>query len=64
MAQRAPPLPSFIVRRSDLNMRIVEFAGNRVTSEAACWIEYLAAVQPDGSEYFGRNIAAFRDAVT
>lgn len=45
-------------------MRVFDIEGSRLTSEAAFWSEYLAAVQPDGSAYFGRNLAAFRDAVT
>lgn len=44
-------------------MRVVDIDGNRITDEAAFWQEYLAAVQPDGAEYFGCNLAAFRDAV-
>ncbi len=45
-------------------MRVVSIDGSRLTDEAAFWREYLAAVQPDGAECFGRNLAAFRDAVT
>ncbi|MGL4421648.1 MAG: hypothetical protein ACRCZF_13350 [Gemmataceae bacterium] len=44
-------------------MRVAMIDGSRVTSEAAFWREYLAAVHPDGSVYFGLNLAAFRDAV-
>ena len=44
-------------------VRVVSVDGDRLTDEAAFWREYLAAVQPDGAEYFGRNLAAFRDAV-
>jgi hypothetical protein len=45
-------------------VRVVSIEGNLLTDEAAFWREYLAAVQPDGADYFGRNLAAFRDAVT
>ena len=45
-------------------MRVVSLDGSRLADEAAFWREYLVAVQPDGAEYFGRNLAAFRDAVT
>jgi hypothetical protein len=44
-------------------MRVVCIDGSRVTSDSAFWGEYLAAVQPEGAEYFGCNLAAFRDAV-
>ena len=45
-------------------MRVINIDGSRLTDEAAFWREYLTAVQPEGSEFFGRNLAAFRDAVT
>ncbi len=45
-------------------MRVVSIEGSRLTDEAAFWREYLAAVRPDGAEHFGRNLDAFRDAVT
>jgi hypothetical protein len=46
------------------DVRIVTLDGNRLTSEAAFWREYLDAVHPDGAEFFGCNLAAFRDAIT
>jgi hypothetical protein len=45
-------------------VRVVEIEGSRLTDEATFWQEYLTAVQPEGSEFFGRNLAAFRDAIT
>lgn len=44
-------------------MRVVNLEGSRLTDETAFWREYVDTVQPNGAEYFGRNIAAFRDAV-
>mgnify|MGYP005852709671 CR=1 FL=1 len=44
-------------------MRVVTIDGSRLTDEAAFWREYLAVVRPDGTEHFGRNLDAFRDAV-
>jgi hypothetical protein len=45
-------------------VRVITLDGSRLTDEAAFWWEYVIAVRPDGAEYFGRNLAAFRDAVT
>jgi RNAse (barnase) inhibitor barstar len=35
-----------------------------VTSEGEFWDKYLEVTCPDGSEYFGRNLDAFNDAIT
>lgn len=35
-----------------------------VDSEADLWEAYVAAVMPEGATYFGRNLDAFRDALT
>lgn len=35
----------------------------RVDSEADFWISYIATVKPDGSEFFGKNLDAFWDAL-
>lgn len=43
--------------------RVAVIDGTRVTCEADFWREYLDAVKPEGAEHFGRNLAAFRDAV-
>ena len=45
-------------------MREFILDGRRLVSEPAFWAEYLTVVQPDGAEYFGRNLAAFGDGVT
>jgi hypothetical protein len=45
------------------SMRVFTLDGSRLKDEESFWREYLAAVRPDGAEYFGRNLAAFRDAV-
>jgi len=45
-------------------VRVFILDGRRLTDEATFWKEYLSAVRPVGEEFFGRNLAAFRDAVT
>ena len=45
-------------------MRLFVLEGSKLRNEAAFWQEYLAVVRPDGAEYFGRNLAAFHDAIT
>lgn len=45
-------------------MQIYRMEGRRISDEAAFWEEYLRIIKPDGAEYFGRSISAFRDAVT
>jgi hypothetical protein len=44
-------------------VQVYNLDGRRITSEYTFWQEYLAVAQPDGAEYFGCNLAAFRDAV-
>ena len=34
-----------------------------IQTEAEFWTRYINAAKPDGAEYFGRNTAAFRDAI-
>ncbi|MBK8187858.1 MAG: barstar family protein [Cellvibrio sp.] len=35
-----------------------------VKTEAEFWAEYLSTVKPQGTEYFGRNLDAFWDALS
>jgi hypothetical protein len=44
-------------------VRVATIDGSRLRCEDDFWQEYLMAFQPEGSMYFGRNIAAFREAV-
>ena len=44
-------------------MRTVVVDCDGIKSEAELWQRYLAASSPDGADYFGRNLCAFRDAV-
>lgn len=37
---------------------------SNIYSEDGFWSLYLETVKPEGSEYFGRNLPAFRDAIT
>ncbi|UTY56914.1 barstar family protein [Massilia sp. erpn] len=36
----------------------------QISSEGDFWQLYLETVRPDGAEYFGRNLSAFRDAIS
>lgn len=38
--------------------------GRKMISQEAFWQEYLQVVKPTGADIFGRNLAAFNDAVT
>jgi hypothetical protein len=37
--------------------------GSRITSPDAFWDAYVAVVQPEGAEYFGRNLNALNDGL-
>jgi hypothetical protein len=37
--------------------------GRRLASEEAFWREFIEVLRPEGGEYFGRNLAAFNDAL-
>ena len=45
-------------------MRVCILDGRLLTSQPDFRRQYLSVAPPEGAEYFGRNIAAFRDAVT
>ncbi len=52
----------------DLHMKAAEMAtytldGRRIISREMFWQEYVDVVQPDGANYFGRNLAALNDAL-
>ncbi|WP_256081196.1 barstar family protein [Massilia sp. YIM B04103] len=36
----------------------------QISSEGDFWQLYLETVRPDGAEFFGRNLSAFRDAIS
>jgi hypothetical protein len=38
--------------------------GSRIRTEGQFWEEYVVVVQPNGAEYFGRNLNAFNDALS
>jgi ribonuclease inhibitor len=44
-------------------MQIISVDCSEVTSEASFWQAYLAAANPEGANYFGRNLDAFWDAL-
>jgi ribonuclease inhibitor len=45
-------------------VRVFILNGRLLISESHFWQQYVDVVQPEGAEFFGRNLDAFRDAVT
>ena len=44
-------------------MKIYTFDLSKVNTERDYWDSYLKTVNGEGSEYFGKNIYAFRDSI-
>jgi hypothetical protein len=49
--------------RSQAIVATFRIDGNRITSRETFWDEYLAVVQPEGAEFFGRNLDALNDGL-
>lgn len=45
-------------------MKLYVIDCNNIESEEDFWAAYLHLVKPDGTEYFGRNLHAFWDALS
>ncbi|AKU23044.1 barstar family protein [Massilia sp. NR 4-1] len=45
-------------------MKTYQLDCSQISLEDHFWQLYLETVRPDGAEYFGRNLSAFRDAVS
>ncbi|UMR32093.1 barstar family protein [Massilia sp. MB5] len=45
-------------------MKTYQLDCSQISLEGDFWQLYLATIRPDGAECFGRNLSAFRDAVS